>query len=54
MTAADTIARAKAGKLAPKPSSLTFEQAAAMPVSGVTALQARAPRGASARATACS
>jgi NADPH:quinone reductase-like Zn-dependent oxidoreductase len=33
-------ARAKADKLAPKPASLSFEQAAALPVSGVTALQA--------------
>jgi NADPH:quinone reductase-like Zn-dependent oxidoreductase len=33
-------ARAKASKLAPKPGNLSFEQAAAMPVSGVTALQA--------------
>ena len=33
-------ARAKADKLAPKPANLGFEQAAAMPVSGVTALQA--------------
>ncbi|GAA4639590.1 NAD(P)-dependent alcohol dehydrogenase [Actinoallomurus vinaceus] len=32
--------RAKADRLAPKPDNLTFEQAAAMPVSGVTALQA--------------
>ncbi|KAA0931582.1 MULTISPECIES: NAD(P)-dependent alcohol dehydrogenase [Streptomyces] len=30
----------KAAKLAPKPAGLTFEQAAALPVSGVTALQA--------------
>ena len=30
----------KAAKLAPKPTSLTFEQAAAVPVSGLTALQA--------------
>jgi NADPH:quinone reductase-like Zn-dependent oxidoreductase len=33
-------ARAKAAKLAPKPPGMTFEQAAATPVSGVTALQA--------------
>jgi NADPH:quinone reductase-like Zn-dependent oxidoreductase len=33
-------ARAKAEKLALKPSNLTFEQAAALPVSGMTALQA--------------
>src|SRR5215469_1081467 len=33
-------AAAKAGRLAPKPSSLTFEQAAAMPGSATTALQA--------------
>lgn len=32
--------RASADKLAPKPSNLTFEQAAALPVSGVTAYQA--------------
>jgi NADPH:quinone reductase-like Zn-dependent oxidoreductase len=34
------FARAKADKLAPKPQNLSFEQAAALPVSGVTALQA--------------
>ncbi len=33
-------ARARADKLAPKPSNLTFAQAAAVPVSGLTALQA--------------
>lgn len=33
-------ARAEAGKLAPKPANVSFEQAAAVPVSGVTALQA--------------
>jgi len=33
-------ARAKAGRLATKPANLSFEQAAAMPVSAVTALQA--------------
>jgi NADPH:quinone reductase-like Zn-dependent oxidoreductase len=33
-------ARAKADKLAPKPRNLSFEQAAAVPVSGATALQA--------------
>ena len=33
-------AAARPGKLAPKPASLTFEQAAAVPVSGLTALQA--------------
>ena len=32
-------ARADAGKLAPKPANLSFEQAAAVPVSGLTALQ---------------
>ncbi len=32
-------ARAQADRLAPKPANLTFEQAAAAPVSGVTALQ---------------
>jgi len=32
-------ARADAGKLAPKPANLSFEQAAAAPVSGLTALQ---------------
>jgi hypothetical protein len=38
-------ARARAGKLAPKPSILTFAQAAAVPVSGLTALQAVRDRG---------
>src|SRR5438477_3839137 len=33
-------ARARADKLAPKPANLTFAQAAAVPVSGLTALQA--------------
>jgi NADPH:quinone reductase-like Zn-dependent oxidoreductase len=33
-------ARARADKLAPKPSNLTFAQAAAVPVSGLTALRA--------------
>ena len=33
-------ARARAGKLAPKPANLSFEQAAAVPVSALTALQA--------------
>ena len=33
-------ARAQAGQLAPKPANLTFEQAAAVPVSALTALQA--------------
>jgi NADPH:quinone reductase-like Zn-dependent oxidoreductase len=33
-------ASARAGRLAPKPANLTFEQAAAVPVSAVTALQA--------------
>jgi NADPH:quinone reductase-like Zn-dependent oxidoreductase len=33
-------ARARADKLAPKPSNLGFEQAAAVPVAGLTALQA--------------
>jgi NADPH:quinone reductase-like Zn-dependent oxidoreductase len=32
-------ARARAGRLAPKPASLSFEQAAAVPVSGLAALQ---------------
>ena len=32
-------ARARAGRLAPKPTSLSFEQAAAVPVSALTALQ---------------
>jgi NADPH:quinone reductase-like Zn-dependent oxidoreductase len=32
--------RARADKLAPKPSNLTFEQAAAVPISALTALQA--------------
>ncbi|OIJ62770.1 NAD(P)-dependent alcohol dehydrogenase [Streptomyces mangrovisoli] len=34
------FARAKAARIAPKPVGTTFEQAAALPVSGVTALQA--------------
>lgn len=38
-------ARAKADKLAPKPARLAFEQAAAVPVSGVTALQALRDKG---------
>jgi NADPH:quinone reductase-like Zn-dependent oxidoreductase len=38
-------ARAKADKLAPKPAGLTFEQAAAVPVSGTTALQALRDKG---------
>ncbi|OKH99241.1 NADPH:quinone reductase [Streptomyces sp. CB02923] len=33
-------ARAKADRVVPKPANLTFEQAAALPVSGMTALQA--------------
>ncbi|WP_245159647.1 NAD(P)-dependent alcohol dehydrogenase [Blastococcus sp. CT_GayMR19] len=33
-------ARAAAGKLAPRPANLTFRQAAALPISGTTALQA--------------
>jgi NADPH:quinone reductase-like Zn-dependent oxidoreductase len=33
-------ARARAGRLAPKPADLSFEQAAAAPVSALTALQA--------------
>ncbi len=33
------------GKLAPKPASLTFEQAAAVPLAGVTALQALRDKG---------
>lgn len=37
--------RAKADKLAPKPANLTFEQAAGLPVSGVTALQALRDKG---------
>jgi NADPH:quinone reductase-like Zn-dependent oxidoreductase len=36
---------ADAGKLAPKPGNLTFEQAAAAPISGLTALQAVRDRG---------
>jgi NADPH:quinone reductase-like Zn-dependent oxidoreductase len=36
---------AKADKLAPMPANLTFEQAAAVPVSGVTALQALRDKG---------
>jgi NADPH:quinone reductase-like Zn-dependent oxidoreductase len=38
-------ARARADKLAPKPSNLTYAQAAAVPVSGLTALQAVRDRG---------
>jgi NADPH:quinone reductase-like Zn-dependent oxidoreductase len=38
-------APARADKLAPKPKNLTFEQAAAAPVSGLTALQAIRDRG---------
>ncbi len=38
-------APARADKLAPKPSNLTFAQAAAVPVSGLTALQAVRDRG---------
>jgi NADPH:quinone reductase-like Zn-dependent oxidoreductase len=38
-------ARARADKLAPKPSNLTFAQAAAVSVSGLTALQAVRDRG---------
>lgn len=38
-------ARAKEHKLAPKPHNLTFEQAAALPVSGLTALQALRDKG---------
>jgi NADPH:quinone reductase-like Zn-dependent oxidoreductase len=33
-------ARARAGRLAPKPTNLSFEQAAAVPISALTALQA--------------
>ena len=38
-------ARARADKLAPRPAGLTFEQAAAVPVSALTALQAVRDRG---------
>ena len=38
-------ARAKADKLAPKPAALSFAQAAAVPVAGVTALQALRDKG---------
>ena len=38
-------ARAKTAKLALKPANLTFEQAAALPVSGMTALQALSGKG---------
>jgi NADPH:quinone reductase-like Zn-dependent oxidoreductase len=37
--------RAKADRVAPKPKNLTFEQAAAAPISGLTALQAVRDRG---------
>jgi NADPH:quinone reductase-like Zn-dependent oxidoreductase len=37
--------RARADKLAPKPANLTFEQAAAVPISALTALQAIRDRG---------
>ena len=40
------FARAREDQLAAKPATLTFEQAAALPVSGVTALQALRDRGA--------
>jgi NADPH:quinone reductase-like Zn-dependent oxidoreductase len=36
---------ARPGKLAPKPANLTFEQAGAVPISGLTALQALRDRG---------
>ena len=39
MGAFAAYARARADKLAPKPANLTFEQAAVVPVSGLTALQ---------------
>jgi NADPH:quinone reductase-like Zn-dependent oxidoreductase len=39
------LACARAGKTAPKPANLTFEQAAAVPVSGMTALQAVRDKG---------
>ena len=38
-------ASARPGKLAPKPANLTFAQAAAVPVSALTALQAVRDRG---------
>ena len=47
-TTAGTFAEyvvAEPGKLAPKPATLSFEQAAAVPISGVTALQAVRDRG---------
>ena len=40
------LARVQAGRLAAKPANLSFEQAAAVPVSGVTALQALRDAGA--------
>jgi NADPH:quinone reductase-like Zn-dependent oxidoreductase len=39
------LARAKAGKLARMPAGLSYEQAAAVPISGVTALQAVRDKG---------
>jgi NADPH:quinone reductase-like Zn-dependent oxidoreductase len=39
------LAKARPDKLVPKPDRLTFEQAAALPVSGVTALQALRDKG---------
>ena len=36
--------RVPADKLAPKPANLTFEQAAVVPISGLTALQRSDPR----------
>ena len=47
-------ARAPENKLAPKPANLTFEQAAAVAVSGLTALQGAArPRTGRSRASRC-
>ena len=48
-----SIAAAREDKLAHKPTNLTFEQAAAVPVSGLTALQGCAMSAASRPARRC-